>query len=849
MRNAKKCLWTVCLLLVALICVVSFAACSEEEHEHEYTTSTVASTCTQKGATSYTCSCGDSYTEELELAAHTMEQNIVIKAATCDQNGLASPSKCSVCGYSDGTNVVIKALGHKYKTSYIYPTVTMAGSRMRTCQVCRHAETDKISALTAKMPKVSKGLASALGTTSCCVELDENSTFILTRELSDYANKNGSKTFVNFRLAEFAVDSDGEVFAARLKFDLDLYDQLLDGSVPAGAVMPNEQDKTTYSIYVYVNNEDVSVEIDGDDVMTDEALTSLVYELIGEMMGVNYEEMAQMTYVMGELVTYAPLLEEIAELTVEKVPAISPDVGEAIVDVLELVGEEFFIVNDDGGGNTVYAADLTALKQLADSLEDKSISDYVKDVFGEDVVTDVITFLKALPDKTVKSVANQAVAIAENAEVSVDDLYMLIDLYVYYATGEGISFGEMVFSRYNDTVADVIAEVAGVSDAEKEEAVAEIRHALTQAANTLTTTSLADLLDVNLNELVVQFKEAIDELDDAATLIFIVDAQDMLVSMEVGFFDEGYAFDYECKNDELVVTVMAGDHSATLQLAEQESLFVVYENDFELFRGEINVTDLSTALMNIEFFEGDMGFEVFLNMADGLVAEVLGYSNSELLLDADVVFNGEGISVSAETGVWNADLYVSPDFVAFVFVDGHEEVFSFHATAVESAEGVTVSTNVSWFDETLFETEFLCGDSKLLAAEFEGFGYLVIYEDGNREGRRVIIDRDEVHVTIVQNVDESAIQITVWEVGVMALQMTFEETEDGAKALITSGNDGEIVILDGSVTLTRVSSNEIAIHFDVPCYVVQEIDFILSGSATYTETTSLGCDATLRITF
>ena len=65
---------------------------------HSYgVSSTVPSTCQTKGSATYTCSkCGDSYTQELALAAHTVVVDPAV-AATCTATGKTEGKHCSVC--------------------------------------------------------------------------------------------------------------------------------------------------------------------------------------------------------------------------------------------------------------------------------------------------------------------------------------------------------------------------------------------------------------------------------------------------------------------------------------------------------------------------------------------------------------------------------------------------------------------------------------------------------------------------------------------------------------------------------------------------------------------------------
>ena len=76
-------------------------SCGEEDpdaHVHSYTTNVTAPTCVDAGLITYTCACGDTYTEVGEAATgvHT-EEVIPAVAQTCYKTGLTEGKKCSVC--------------------------------------------------------------------------------------------------------------------------------------------------------------------------------------------------------------------------------------------------------------------------------------------------------------------------------------------------------------------------------------------------------------------------------------------------------------------------------------------------------------------------------------------------------------------------------------------------------------------------------------------------------------------------------------------------------------------------------------------------------------------------------
>ena len=83
---------------------------------HEYTSEvTKESTCTETGVMTYTCECGDSYTEEIPLAEHDHGYPAV-KNPTCTEAGHISLI-CKMC-LGDEKREPIPALGHTYENGF-----------------------------------------------------------------------------------------------------------------------------------------------------------------------------------------------------------------------------------------------------------------------------------------------------------------------------------------------------------------------------------------------------------------------------------------------------------------------------------------------------------------------------------------------------------------------------------------------------------------------------------------------------------------------------------------------------------------------------------------------------------
>lgn len=117
---------------------------TESIHEHTYTDSvTKEATCTESGEKTFTCECGDSYTEQIEKKEHNYEEveNSSVPA-TCTKEGKEADTKCSLCGdVISGT--AISKIAHTYG-DYVYnndATTENDGTETATCSVCGDTST------------------------------------------------------------------------------------------------------------------------------------------------------------------------------------------------------------------------------------------------------------------------------------------------------------------------------------------------------------------------------------------------------------------------------------------------------------------------------------------------------------------------------------------------------------------------------------------------------------------------------------------------------------------------------------------------------------------------------------
>ena len=100
-----------------------------ENHKHSYTSKiTTPSTCTAVGVKTFSCSCGDTYTETISKASHKYSDSVTNPTCT---NGGYTTHTCSVCGdsFSDSNT---KPSGHNWKEA----TCTAP----KTCSKCNSTE-------------------------------------------------------------------------------------------------------------------------------------------------------------------------------------------------------------------------------------------------------------------------------------------------------------------------------------------------------------------------------------------------------------------------------------------------------------------------------------------------------------------------------------------------------------------------------------------------------------------------------------------------------------------------------------------------------------------------------------
>ena len=110
-------------------------------HTHSYKDVVTAPTCTEKGHTTHTCSCGDSYVDTYtDPLGHDLKDDAAV-AATCTTAGTTAGKHCTRCDYKEGMET-IAALGHDLKDdAAVAATCPTAGTTAgKHCTRCDYKE-------------------------------------------------------------------------------------------------------------------------------------------------------------------------------------------------------------------------------------------------------------------------------------------------------------------------------------------------------------------------------------------------------------------------------------------------------------------------------------------------------------------------------------------------------------------------------------------------------------------------------------------------------------------------------------------------------------------------------------
>ena len=107
--------------------------CNYVSHTHNYKDVVTAPTCTEKGYTTHTCACGDSYVDAyVDALGHAWDNGKVTKEPTETETGVKTFT-CTRCGETKTETIPKLTHEHSYKAVVTAPTCTEKGYTTHTC--------------------------------------------------------------------------------------------------------------------------------------------------------------------------------------------------------------------------------------------------------------------------------------------------------------------------------------------------------------------------------------------------------------------------------------------------------------------------------------------------------------------------------------------------------------------------------------------------------------------------------------------------------------------------------------------------------------------------------------------
>ena len=623
-----------------------------------------------------------------------------------------------------------------------------------------------------EIPTASNLLASIIGVLSATLELSDDAEFVYVYESRNDANEDFQGLLL-FEVAKATLNSDGETIDAELILKI--------GAVQADMTGAYDEGEVEYAeVNVSVKGDDISVSVNGETMEAN--LSEVLYGAVLDMMGMSdmaeLEALLQNAFIMQELEKNLLLmLEEL--LTSATLPTVTPEYIEHVQELFASIGVDMLVTTTDANGNTTYTWDLTALKALVEEFEDKTFVQYLTNVYGKTVADEFVSFLENLPEKKVKDIVDAAVTLAENADVSIKEVYALINLYVESVTGGAFDIEAQINDRYNKTLAELLVEINGIPAEDQKEFIDSMKLGFKQVAEMLKNATIDEVLTSIFMATGLEgsfcdtLKSGIDMLNDMVTFIYTVDADGMLVELTYGIGEFQYSVKVE-GNDTIISLTAPNGIEATATVTMDGFAFAVTQNEELVVAGAYTVTtttegddSITTVVADLQDAENDL-FDYTAVIVNGVVTEldvaIRGYNVEETwvevpmtLEEIEQMFEGAyGFDVEVtETGggIWVGH---------YVSVDGSEPFFATiydgPNTFVAEQECVVTETFVTFVAGSYSQTTATSGSDTITTVEIDVrdnendlFDYTAITVNGALSELKVVIRGYDVqHDTVIE---------------------------------------------------------------------------------------------------
>jgi hypothetical protein len=804
MKNTKKLLLG--FFAIALVAAMMFvlASCG---HEHEYTAAVTDPTCTERGYTTYTCSCGDSYVDDYVDASHDLVQHSA-KEPNCTEPGNEAYESCKNCDYT--TYVEIPSVGaHYYDMSVVkIPTKVSPGSAVYTCTGCGDSYSAEIALSDIELPNLVGAIASLIGDCSYSIDLGDGFNIICVEMISALDPEDlsesveGTKKFIAIKLPKASLDVKGTDLLAELKVEVGIATvEFSDGEDPDEITLVDFDSESTYEFKVDGDKISYAVIEDGDSFEYEGSIYELILDIVSIYVDVDveYEDILEVYAVIKQFECFAPVIENIAELIGAAETLEAEAESGILLDILLILGEQLVEVSTEGE-DTVYTLKLENLSGLVEYLKTATVAEMLDGAFGEGFSENLSAFAKELPAMKVKEIADSAIALAETYELNVDEFYALVDGIVYLSAGVEFDIASQIESRYDYTLAMIVAELMGASGDALEEAGESFAASVSAMVDLILASTVDDLYgmmpkaeeeapDVEEPEKLTDILSGIVAmLGEEVEFVCVVDPEGMVKNIEF------YAFgmvsgSYESDGENVHANIMTG----------------VVDVDYSY--------DVEDGCALNAYLYGELVLGISLDETDG------GYAFDGVLNVSENSFNVYGdISADGEIEVWFA-VYEGDELKASASVGITSDQLFFDLYAHKG--------DMSYRMMNLYVT--LSGDI-IESIEFDLYGFdgdehkhmISALYLGDKEGRYFfeIIDRD-AELVFALNFDGEAFRASVTEEGDVLFDL---------EAVISEGvlTSAKLVCFDRYTELDKATMTE-----TVVCEKSFELSYVDNGDGTY----------------
>ena len=768
MKNVKKLVSLIVILILAVAMAFAMTSCKKNKnknHEHDYVASVTQATCTQKGYTTYTCECGESYVGDEVSPAHSCT-SYEAKAPTCTESGWEAYEKCSKCDYT--TYKAVPATGHRYdETITRYPTTTTVGIVSIVCADCGDTTYKELDTVAFALPTVAEFLKKMVGDNSYTLNVEDVDLIVLN-ELDTDGAVSGTKSHLALDLAKLLIDGKGEDLYAQIVLNVGVasYDSV------ATNAQPSFENKLALS--VIVNGDNVYLTLDeNNEVSADNfSLSEKFYGALANYLGITYDQLVEIIYVAGQLEEYIPIINKVID-TVSAVEVIS-DVDLTVPSVV--LGDDVITVQDND-----YILDLSALAEALKSAQGKTVADLIDDKYGAGTTDSIKDFLISMPTTKLRDVADYVITLSEESGIDVDQIYAGINLLIYSAYGIEFDIESEIVARYDMTVAEVVADLAfggEATDDEISDAAAELSKEIEALVSTVTSYTLDQWFNLyefgdpdytvdgevfSITERLVEFVEMLgasvkaevyfDENDKLESAEFEIDGIELNCQVAGDKINAELYLEYELitlESDGINVNVVVYDGlektspvkltaklNNTINGNSDEYIFEISDDERSVVYGKLLLVDGEFYFVDFKIKDVAYGYENFYDSAtdDGSFTE----SEEEYYpVNITVVKNQDG-SYSGSMVVNRVDYDYEKDYIGTVYFEKQvatvEEVFKHHFEILYS-ESMSFLKLTTYVDEVLMhkivaELENGDGVKSYLYVEVDGEKYTVTFNNSD----------------------------------------------------------------------------------------------------------------------